>query len=125
MKASVISLETAQLSWWVSGQKGSCKKYYLDGQEDKLKEGRKPGDPGFVVEPMERYGMLTTMKGEAPSTTTYPTVEPLTYGTFYTRYTKALNGKGKVPVSPEGPAEAIGLIELARHSSSEGKTLSV
>ena len=69
--------------------------------------------------------MLTTMEGETPSTVTYPTVEPLTYGAFYTQFTKALIGQGEVPVNPEGPAEVIRLIELARQSSRDGKTLSV
>ncbi|MCJ1403181.1 hypothetical protein MMC11_006404 [Xylographa trunciseda] len=125
VKASVISLETAQLRYWVRGQKGSYKKYFLDGQEDELKRGRKPGDPEFGVEPKERYGMLTTMEGEAPSTNAYATVKPLTYGAFYTQFTKALKGEGEVPVDPEVPAEVIRLVELARQSSREGKTLSV
>ena len=69
--------------------------------------------------------MLTTMKGETPSTNTYPTVEPLTYGAFYSQFAKALNGQGDVPVNPEGPAEVIRLIELALQSSTHGRTVSV
>ena len=65
------------------------------------------------------------MKGDIPSTTIYPTVEPQTYGAFYTQFAKALNGQEEVPVHPEGPAAVIRLIELARQSSIEGRTLAV
>lgn len=99
--------------------------FYLDGQEDELKAGRKPGDPGFGVESSDKHGTLTTMDDGIPSTRRYETVKPLTYGVFYDELAKALAGHGEVPVKPEGPAEVIRLIELARQSSSEGKTLAL
>ncbi|MCJ1479728.1 hypothetical protein MMC13_008414 [Lambiella insularis] len=125
VKASVLSLETAQLRYWVRGQKGSYKKFYMDGQEGELKAGRKPGSPGFGVESSDKHGTLTTFNEGAPCTRLYATIEPLTYGVFYTEFAKALSGDGEVPVNPEGPAAVIRLIELARQSSLEGKTLSV
>jgi predicted dehydrogenase len=97
----------------------------VDGQEDELKAGRKPGDDGFGVEPAGKHGTLTVMENGKPSTKTCPTVEPLTYGIFYQQLAKALAGEGDVPVKPEGSAEVIRLIELARQSSVEGRTLDV
>jgi len=97
----------------------------MDEQEDNLKAGRKPGDNGFGVEPAERHGTLTVMQDGKPSTKACPTVEPLTYGVFYKQLAKALAGEGDVPVKPEGSAEVIRLIELARQSSAEGRTLEV
>ena len=125
VKAGVVSLESAQLRYWVRGQKGSYKKFYMDGQEDELKAGRKPGDAGFGVEPREKYGTLTTMENGIPTTMTYPTVEPVTYGVFYSKFTNALLGNSEVPVKPQVPADVIRLVELARQSSNEGRTLDV
>ena len=65
------------------------------------------------------------MQGGTPSSIVYPTVKPLTYAAFYEHFAKALHGEGEVPVKPDGPAEVIRLIELARQSSVEGKTLNV
>ena len=99
--------------------------FYLDGQEDDLKAGRKPGDAGYGVEAREKHGTLTTMTEGTPSSSSYPTAKPLTYATFYKEFADALNGKGEVPVKPDGPAEVIRLIEMARQSSVDGKTLTV
>ena len=84
-----------------------------------------PGDATFGVEQPERHGILTIIDGNNPSSRQYPTIKPATYRTFYTELVKALSGQGNVPVQPEGPAAVIRLIELARRSSKEGKTLNV
>ena len=55
-KAAVVSPEVEQLRYWVRGDKGSFRKFYLDCQEDQLKEGLKPGDEGFGMEDKTRYG---------------------------------------------------------------------
>jgi predicted dehydrogenase len=49
----------------------------------------------------------------------------LTYTTFYSEFAKALSGEGQVPVRPEEARDVIALIELARRSSQEGRTLHV
>ncbi|MCJ1256781.1 hypothetical protein MMC24_004605 [Lignoscripta atroalba] len=125
IKAAVVSLEESQLRYWVRGVSGSFKKFHLDCQEDQLKAGKKPGDPGFGVESQDRHGTLTTLTAGKPSSKRYPTVEPVTYSAFYSQFAKALAGQGEVPVQPEGSSEVIRLIELARQSTQEGKTLEV
>lgn len=70
-------------------------------------------------------GILTTIKGDLMSREVCPNVEPVTYKTFYCQFAKALNGDGEVPVKAEEAASVIRLIELARLSSSEGRTLEV
>jgi predicted dehydrogenase len=65
------------------------------------------------------------VNGSSFSEETYATIKPLTYRTFYELFAKALLGEGEVPVDPEGPAHVIRLIELARQSSKDGKTLDV
>ncbi|KAK4696224.1 hypothetical protein P7C71_g1658, partial [Lecanoromycetidae sp. Uapishka_2] len=98
---------------------------HLDCQEDQLKAGMKPGDSGFGVEPEERAGTLTIMHGDQPRSEHCPNIEPPTYSSFYSQFAQALAGQGSVPVKPEGPRDVIRLIELARLSSGEGKTLKV
>ena len=40
------------------GTAGAFVTDHLDGQEDALREGRRPGEPGWGVVPMERWGRL-------------------------------------------------------------------
>ena len=127
VKVGVVSPETAQLRFWVRGEKGSYKKYCLDGQEDQLKAGMKPGDEGFGVENDERAAILTVQeqeRGEAKSER-WPNVEPVTYKKLYEGVAGALAGSQEGYVDPQGPADVIRLIELARLSSREGRTLKV
>lgn len=44
---------------------------------------------------------------------------------FYREFAKALLGEGEVPVKPEDASAVIRLIELARKSSREGRTLDI
>ncbi|KAI9762664.1 MAG: hypothetical protein M4579_000282 [Chaenotheca gracillima] len=125
VKASVISPEKNQLRYWIRGEKGSYKKHHLDCQEDQLKAGMKPSDSGFAIEPKENHGVLTTVAGNDFKTEVYPTVKPDTYVEFYKIFASALSGKGDVPVKAEQARDVIRLIELARQSSKEGRTLNV
>ena len=54
-----------------------------------------------------------------------PNVEPKTYTEFYALFARALQGQGEVPVKPEDAAQIIRLIELAKQSSKEGRTVDV
>ena len=102
-----------------------CYQYHLDVQEDQLKAGKKPGDNGYGIEDEHRFGILTTMDGGTPSSKPFPTNNTLNYQNFYSDLARALDGKWPVPVDPKQAAAVIRLIELARQSSQEGKTLSV
>ena len=97
----------------------------MDCQEEQLKAGKRPIDTGFGVESLDRSGTLTVIKDGVPPSEKHANIAPLTYTAFYTQLAHALAGKGEVPVRPEGPALVIRLIELARQSSNEGRTLTV
>lgn len=126
VKAGVVSPETAQLRYWVRGEKGSYKKFHLDCQEDQLKAGMKPGDGGFGVEEKSRAGALTLQdEGGEAMEKSCPNIEPLTYKAFYEGVAAALAGKGQAVVDPQGPADVIRLIELAKLSSKQERTLRV
>lgn len=125
VKAGVVSPEVKQLRYWVRGVKGSFKKFYLDPQEEQLrKQGLKPGDEGYGLEPEERYGTLNIVKDGQILSEVAPTVKPATYAEYYRRLAAALDGDAsQIPVSPEQAVGVIRLVELARESSKLGKTL--
>ena len=63
------------------------------------------------------------MHNGQPKTQTCANVKPVTYRAFYGQFAEALAGQGEVPVKPETPRDVIRLIELARLSSKERRTL--
>lgn len=105
--------------------------HHLDCQESQLKQGHKPSDAGFGVEPVAHHGVLTSITDEGiPTSRVWPTVEPLTYTTFYRQFAAALQSSASpapvpVPVDPQEAANVIRLIELARESSRNGRTVAV
>jgi predicted dehydrogenase len=127
VKAAVMSIETKQLRYWVRGTKGSFKKFNLDVQEDQLKAGKKPGDAGFGVESADRAGSLVILQSGAPTETTFPNVEPLTYAALYAGFARAIEGGGadSVPVKAAEARDVLKIIEAARESAKSGKTIKV
>jgi predicted dehydrogenase len=127
VKAGVVSPELEQLRYWVRGEKGSFKKFHFDPQEDQLrKEGLAPGDSGYGFEPESHWGTLNVYKDGKVTSERVPTVEPLTYVEYYRLLAKALGGEpDKVPIQPQQAVDVIRLVELARESTKQGKTLDV
>jgi predicted dehydrogenase len=125
VKAAVVSAEVEQLRFWVRGTKGSFKKFGLDVQEGQLRKGMKPWQEGFGVESESSHGTLTEWDGKDVKSRTVETVKPETYTRYYELLAEALQGKGSVPVSADEAADVIKLVELAKQSSDEGRTLDV
>jgi len=72
-----------------------------------------------------KLGTLTTIKDGKPAKEVFPTVEPPTYTEYYRKLVRALGGDGDLPASGAEASQVIRLIELARESSSTGRTLDV
>ncbi|KAL8787717.1 MAG: hypothetical protein Q9213_002037 [Squamulea squamosa] len=128
VKVAVVSAEVEQLRFWVRGEKGSYKKYHEDCQEAHLTAGMRPGDPGFGIEPDSRHGTLTTAVNSLFTAKPYPTLQPTastTYKAIYAQLANAVSGKGEVPVKAEEARDVIRLIELAKRSNEEGRTVDV
>ncbi|KAI4268431.1 MAG: hypothetical protein LQ337_007839 [Flavoplaca oasis] len=130
VKVAVVSPEEKQLRFWVRGERGSYKKYHEDPQEAHLTAGKRPGDPGFGIEIEDHHGTLTVPVESSLSLKSerYPTLQPTpdtTYKAIYTQLAAAVAGKGDVAVMAEEAREVIRLIELAKRSNEEGKTLDV
>ncbi|MFI6534306.1 Gfo/Idh/MocA family oxidoreductase [Nonomuraea sp. NPDC050547] len=99
----------------VLGSTGAYVKYGLDVQEDRLRAGATPDQPGFGDEPQDRWGLLGTDDAARP----LPTA-PGAYLAFYRGVESALRDGGPAPVDPAGAVEALKVIEAARLSSLQG-----
>jgi predicted dehydrogenase len=77
----------------VSGLRGGFRSDGLDPQEDQLRAGMRPGDPGF---------------GEAPG------LEPGRYVEFYERVAAWARGEGPAPVDPADAVRVLEVLEAGR-----------
>lgn len=113
------------------GTKGSFKKYGLDPQEPALVAGAKVprmGEGDWLGEPEADWGVLTV----APVVTEPGTLvrEPVRtengdYRLYYANVRDAINKTAELAVKPEDAYRVIRLLEMARQSSAEGRTLKV
>ncbi len=86
-----------------------------DGQEDALRSGLRPDDPGpWGIEPESRWGRL--VKGEASEAV--PS-EPGGWPTFYTEFERALRIGGPPPVDPADAVATLEVIDAARRIADE------
>ena len=100
------------------GDRGSFVSREIDGQVAALLAGQRPGGDGWG-----RSGgsaSLTTVDGERPAERV-----PGAYETFYRQMAAAVRGEGPVPVPAEQAREVIRVIESARRSSAEGRTVAL
>ncbi|GIP39405.1 oxidoreductase [Paenibacillus sp. J31TS4] len=104
------------------GDKGSFVKYGLDSQEESLKQGLRPGAPGFGEDDPAQDGRLYTGDGETVAEETVKT-ERGAYSVYYDAIYEALTGGGPVPVPAAEAAVTMRLIETAARSSREGRVL--
>jgi scyllo-inositol 2-dehydrogenase (NADP+) len=107
----------------VHGDAGSYVSGGIDGQIAALLAGRRPGDPGWGVEPPDRYGTLTTVSGTAPTSSPLAGV-PGAYESFYRGMADAVRGRGPVPVTAQEGRATVAIIERCRESSATGRTVS-
>ena len=96
----------------------------MDPQEEALRSGRRPGDPGWGTEPSDRYGTITTEAAGLELTGRLASV-PGAYGAFYAQMAAAVAGEGPVPVPPAQARDTILVIELALASAREGRVVRV
>jgi scyllo-inositol 2-dehydrogenase (NADP+) len=104
------------------GNKGSFIKYGFDSQEEALKKGHRPGDPGWGEDQEAYYGELMfdnqgiTVKGKVKTL-------PGRYQAFYEDMVEAIKYGKPVPVSPEDARNTIKVIECAMRSHEERKVI--
>ncbi|KAF8605175.1 NAD(P)-binding protein [Ceratobasidium sp. AG-I] len=124
--ASCLSAKKSQLRFSVKGTKGSFEKKGLDPQEDQLK-ARKPEvlDAQFGREAEEILGTLDTVtESEDIVSATVPS-EKGAYNLLFENLAEAIASGAELKVKFEQSAAVIQMIELAKLSSREGRTLEV
>jgi scyllo-inositol 2-dehydrogenase (NADP+) len=114
------------------GTRGSFRKYGLDPQEATLESGAKVpplGSPEpWLKEPASQWGTLTIAPDPASPTilvTTQVETLPGDYRNFYAAVRDAILGLAPPPLTPEDGYRVIKLLELARESSIQRRTLPV
>jgi scyllo-inositol 2-dehydrogenase (NADP+) len=105
------------------GSTGAYEKYGMDPQEDVLRAGGTPRDPGWGVEPEPAWGRLAvgdpTAPAADPTVTTVPSL-PGAYQDFYAGLRDALRGQAPPPVTIEQAIDVIAVIEAAQRSVRDG-----
>jgi predicted dehydrogenase len=104
----------------VLGDQATFTKYGLDVQEPQIKDGLRPGDEGWGVEPAADAGSL----GVDDATETVPT-EVGRYQDFYAQVRDALRGEAAFPVDPASSVETLRVIEAAHRSGAQARVISL
>ncbi|MFC5722821.1 Gfo/Idh/MocA family oxidoreductase [Streptomyces gamaensis] len=107
----------------VLGSTAGYVKYGLDPQEAALREGRRPGDGPWGVEPESVWGRLGA--GESPLSgggEPVPTL-PGDYPAYYAAIAEALRTGGEPPVTARESAAMLRVLEAARISAAEARTV--
>jgi scyllo-inositol 2-dehydrogenase (NADP+) len=113
------------------GTKGSFRKYGLDPQEPALVAGAKVprmGEGEWLAESDSAWGTLTVAPVPADPATLVSTPIKTEFGDyrgFYANVRDAINGTAPLAVTPEDGYRVIRLLELARQSSAEGRTVPI
>lgn len=97
----------------VLGSGGSWTKEGLDVQEERLRAGRDPREPGFGEEPEARWGTLHDGAAER-----FTPTAPGSYTAFYTALRDALIHGTPVPVDPADALATLEVIEVAQRNAS-------
>lgn len=101
------------------GMQASFVKYGMDPQEDWMRSGRKPDEEGYGVEPASAHGVLTTVDGGREAIVS----ERGDWRTFYRQVADAILDGASPPVDPTDAVMGLRIIESARRSAREGRSL--
>ncbi|HTD96062.1 MAG TPA: Gfo/Idh/MocA family oxidoreductase [Edaphobacter sp.] len=129
-RSSMLACDAAP-RFLLHGTKGSFKKYGLDPQEPALVGGAKVpriGEGDWLAEDETAWGTLTVAPAPADPANLVRTrikTEFGDYRLYYANVRDAINGDAKLAVSAEDGYRVVRLLELARESTREKRTLPV
>jgi predicted dehydrogenase len=103
----------------VLGDRAAYTVYGLDPQEGALRAGQRPG-PGWGVPAERDWGLLGTPGGARR----HPSL-PGDYPAFYAALAAALHEGSPVPVAPGDVVAGLAVLDAARRSAAEGRTVSL
>lgn len=104
------------------GTEGSFVKYGFDPQEEALKRGFVPSESNWGIEPREQWGTLITQVGGLDLEGQVKTIAGC-YQSFYQNIVDVISGRAELAVKPEEARNTIRIIELARESSEQKRTI--
>jgi scyllo-inositol 2-dehydrogenase (NADP+) len=123
LRSSILAVAPRQ-HFILHGTKGAFVKQNIDPQESNLRFGRiVPGVP-WGAEPEADWGILTLAEGETLTDRRIPNVVS-DFRDFYSNLRDSILGKAQLAVPPEWALDVMRLLELARQSSAERRTISV
>ncbi len=107
----------------VQGTRGAFVKYGMDIQENMLKAGRIPGEPGWGVDIED--AVFTPAEGDISGKPEAITATPGNYLAYYEAIAAAIAGSGPNPVPAEDALNVMSLIEAGFLSSRDGRRIRV
>ncbi|KAJ1801255.1 hypothetical protein LPJ59_000433 [Coemansia sp. RSA 2399] len=107
----------------VYGTRGTFTKYGLDVQEEQLKQGISPRSPAFGKDKADKYGILDSEIHPGIHITGTVTTADGRYQEYYDNVAGAISGNANLLVNADQAANVIRIIELAKQSSSERRSL--
>jgi scyllo-inositol 2-dehydrogenase (NADP+) len=116
LKATIVAANQAP-RYRVYGHRAAFVKDGLDPQEEMLKAGRRPGEPGFGEEPESKWGTMS----DGETTEKVPTL-PGQYTKFYEGVVQAING-GALPVDPTDAVAGLAIIDAAYRSAAKREVI--
>ncbi len=105
----------------IHGDAGSFLKYGMDSQEEALKAGVRPGQPGFGDDASASYGQLTAADG---ARRTIPTLRGA-YQEYYAGIAAHLRYGAPIPVNAADSRDGLIVIEAATRSAVERRTVAI
>lgn len=121
VKASYLVREPGP-RYILHGTLGSFIKCGLDPQEEALKRGGDPSQPGWGTESEEWWGLLNTEKNGVPWKGRIETL-PGNYSAFYDNIYECIAHGRELAVKPEEALNVIKIIEAAKRSNEERRTI--
>jgi predicted dehydrogenase len=106
------------------GSLGSFIKHGIDPQEEALKQGQTPGGSDWGKESQEWWGLLNTEVNGLQRKVIVET-KPGNYGAFYNNVYDCIIHHTNPPVRPEEALNVIRIIEAAKRSNQERRTVSL
>ncbi|RPI06123.1 MAG: oxidoreductase [Ignavibacteriae bacterium] len=123
LKSSLLVREPGP-RYLLHGTLGSFLKWGLDPQEEALKQGKNPNDPGWGIDSKEWWGVLNTEMDHQPIREKFETL-PGNYRSFYDNIAARIREGKELQVKPEEALNVIRIIEAAKRSSGEKKTITL
>jgi predicted dehydrogenase len=123
LRSSILASVTRP-RFLLHGTQGAFVKQSFDPQESNLRRGYVPTDTAWGAEPEENWGLLTLSENGTLKQRRVPSAN-CDYRDFYANLRDVILGKAKLAVSPEWALDVMRLLELARKSSNQRRTISV